>query len=117
VSCPVHSFTGSTRVLLADGSAKAIDHVRVGDVIANSVPGVSGTAAHKVTAVIVTHTDHDFVDVTIKKTGDDAARGLTPFADTTRGRGGPKDAKRPEGGCGFAVTREAVLPQPPLQRL
>ncbi|MFE9442430.1 LamG-like jellyroll fold domain-containing protein [Streptomyces sp. NPDC006602] len=72
-SCPVHSFTGSTRVLMADGSAKAIDHVRVGDVIANSVPGAAGTAAHKVTAVIVTHTDHDFVDVTIKKAAQSAA--------------------------------------------
>jgi hypothetical protein len=46
----------------------------VGDVIANSVPGVAGTAAHKVTAVIVTHTDHDFVDVTIKKTAESAAK-------------------------------------------
>ncbi|WP_457748930.1 RHS repeat-associated core domain-containing protein [Streptomyces mirabilis] len=74
-----HSFTGSTRVLMADGTAKAIDQVRVGDTIANSVPGVAGTEAHKVTAVIVTHTDHDFVDVTIKKaaeaTADHAAKG------------------------------------------
>ncbi|MFE9765900.1 LamG-like jellyroll fold domain-containing protein [Streptomyces sp. NPDC005808] len=66
--CPVHSFTGSTRVLMADGTTKTIDHVRVGDTIANSVPGQSGTEAHKVTAVIVTHTDHDFVDLTIKET-------------------------------------------------
>lgn len=72
-----HSFTGSTRVLMADGSAKAIDHVRVGDVIANSVPGVAGTEVHKVTAVIVTHTDHDFVDVTIKKTAQSAAQQTT----------------------------------------
>ncbi|MER5429269.1 LamG-like jellyroll fold domain-containing protein [Streptomyces sp. NPDC002588] len=61
-----HSFTGSTRVLMADGTAKAIDQVRVGDKIANSVPGATGTQAHAVTDVIVTHTDHDFVDVTVK---------------------------------------------------
>ncbi|WKX09791.1 LamG-like jellyroll fold domain-containing protein [Streptomyces sp. NL15-2K] len=73
-SCPVHSFTGSTRVLMADGSAKAIDQVRVGDTITNSVPGTAGTQAHKVTAVIVTHTDHDFVDVTLKKTPGSAAK-------------------------------------------
>ncbi|WP_030683535.1 RHS repeat-associated core domain-containing protein, partial [Streptomyces cellulosae] len=69
-----HSFTAGTRVLMADGSTKAIDHVRVGDTIANSVPGAAGTAAHKVTAVIVTHTDHDFVDVTIKKAAQSAAK-------------------------------------------
>ncbi|NEB94075.1 polymorphic toxin-type HINT domain-containing protein [Streptomyces bauhiniae] len=54
---------------MADGTAKAIDHVKVGDTIANSVPGAKGTEAHKVTAVIVTHTDHDFVDLAIKKAG------------------------------------------------
>ncbi|WP_030683868.1 RHS repeat-associated core domain-containing protein, partial [Streptomyces cellulosae] len=63
-----HSFTGSTRVLMADGSTKAIDRVRVGDSIAGSVPGASGTEAHKVTDVIVTRTDRDFVDVTVKGT-------------------------------------------------
>jgi hypothetical protein len=68
-SCKIpHSFTGSTPVLMADGTAKAIDQVRVGDTIANSVPGTAGMEAHKVTAVIVTHTDHDFVDITIRKT-------------------------------------------------
>ncbi|WP_189934545.1 LamG-like jellyroll fold domain-containing protein [Streptomyces aurantiogriseus] len=61
-----HSFTGSTRVLMADGTTKAIDRVRVGDEIANSVPGATGTQAHQVTEVIVTHTDHDFVDVTVE---------------------------------------------------
>ncbi|WP_234533394.1 LamG-like jellyroll fold domain-containing protein [Streptomyces shenzhenensis] len=62
-----HSFTGSTRVLMADGTTKAIDQVKVGDTIANSVPGVAGTEAHQVTAVIVTYTDHDFVDLTVKR--------------------------------------------------
>ncbi|WP_307043570.1 LamG-like jellyroll fold domain-containing protein [Streptomyces achromogenes] len=63
-----HSFTGSTPVLMADGTTKAIDQVRVGEKITNSVPGATGTQAHTVTAVIVTHTDHDFVDVTVKAT-------------------------------------------------
>jgi hypothetical protein len=69
-----HSFTGSTRVLMADGTTKAIDQVKVGDTIANSVPGAKGTEAHKVTAVIVTYTDHDFVDLTIKATAESGAR-------------------------------------------
>lgn len=37
---------------------------------ANSVPGAVGAEAHKVTDVIVTRTDHDFVDLTINKTGE-----------------------------------------------
>ncbi|MFJ1653392.1 LamG-like jellyroll fold domain-containing protein [Streptomyces sp. NPDC088337] len=69
-----HSFTGSTRVLMADGTTKAIDQVKVGDTIANSVPGVAGTEAHKVTDVIVTRTDHDFVDLTIKDEGRTAGK-------------------------------------------
>lgn len=67
-SCPLpHSFTGNTRVLMANGTAKTIDMIRVGDTIANSVPGETRTQAHQVTAVIVTHTDHDFVDVGVKR--------------------------------------------------
>ncbi|UXY20240.1 LamG domain-containing protein [Streptomyces cynarae] len=81
-ACPIkrgepgepHSFTGSTRVLMADGTTKAIDQVKVGDTIANSVPGVTGSEAHKVTAVIVTYTDHDFVDLTIKATAESGAK-------------------------------------------
>jgi hypothetical protein len=69
-----HSFTAGTRVLMADGTTKAIELVRVGDKIANSVPGAAGTEAHKVTAVIVTHTDHDFVDVAIRKTGESTGK-------------------------------------------
>ncbi|MFE4548585.1 DNA/RNA non-specific endonuclease, partial [Streptomyces sp. NPDC056785] len=69
-----HSFTGSTPVLMGDGTTKAIDQVQVGDTITNSVPGVAGTQVHKVTAVIVTRTDHDFVDLTVRKTAGSAAK-------------------------------------------
>ncbi|SCD50642.1 intein C-terminal splicing region [Streptomyces sp. TverLS-915] len=61
-----HSFTGATRVLLADGTTKPIDQVKVGDTIANAVPGLKATEAHQVTAVIVTRTDRDFVDVKVR---------------------------------------------------
>jgi hypothetical protein len=65
----VHSFTGSTPVLLATGRTKPIDKVKVGDKITNAVPGDSGTRTHTVQAVIVTKTDHDFVDVTVAPGG------------------------------------------------
>jgi hypothetical protein len=59
---------------MADGAIKAIDQIKVGDTIANSVPGAKGAEAHKVTAVIVTHTDHDFVDLAIRKTDESVAK-------------------------------------------
>ncbi|MFE2374174.1 LamG-like jellyroll fold domain-containing protein [Streptomyces sp. NPDC059398] len=95
----VHSFTGGTHVLMANGTSKAIAQVKVGDTIANSVPGTSGTEAHKVTAVIVTHTDHDFVDVTVKAAGAAAAKD-TPASASTPASGKDSVAK--------SVARKAV---------
>jgi hypothetical protein len=77
-----HSFTGSTRVLLADGSTKAIDRVKAGDRVKDAVPGAKTTETHTVDKVIVTTTDRDFVDLTIatpkppKATGKLAKAGL-----------------------------------------
>jgi hypothetical protein len=51
---------------MAGGSSKPIAAVRVGDRIANSVPGDTTVQTHTVDWVIVTSTDHDFVDVTVK---------------------------------------------------
>ncbi|RSM48860.1 hypothetical protein DMA12_05485, partial [Amycolatopsis balhimycina DSM 5908] len=66
-SCPLpHSFLAGTKVLLADGSSKPISAVRVGDWVANSQPGRAGSEVHPVDRVIVTQTDHDFVDVKVK---------------------------------------------------
>jgi hypothetical protein len=62
----VHSFTAGTGVVMADGSAKPISAVRVGDRVANSVPGDAAVQVHAVDRVIETTTDHDFVDVTVK---------------------------------------------------
>ncbi|WP_037907155.1 Hint domain-containing protein [Actinacidiphila yeochonensis] len=60
-----HSFVGSTGVVMADGSTKPIDQVKAGDKVEDAVPGEKGTQVHTVQKVIVTTTDHDFVDVTV----------------------------------------------------
>jgi RHS repeat-associated protein len=60
-----HSFTGSTPVLMASGRTKPIAKVKVGDKITNGVPADQRAGTHTVQAVIVTQTDHDFVDVTV----------------------------------------------------
>jgi RHS repeat-associated protein len=63
--CTTHSFTAATAVLMADGSSKPISQVKVGDKVADAVPGDRKGEVHKVEKVIVTKTDHDFVDLTI----------------------------------------------------
>ncbi len=64
-ACSIHSFTGDTPVLMSDGSSQPIDTLKVGDQVADSKPDGHGTEKHRVDRVIVTHTDHDFVDLTI----------------------------------------------------
>ncbi|NUS09891.1 MAG: Teneurin-1 [Streptomyces sp.] len=78
-----HSFTGNTRVLMADGTSKPISRVKVGDVVADAVPGLTATQAHTVTAVIVTKTDHDFVDLTVRPEGTGSAPTAKPAASTS----------------------------------
>lgn len=69
-----HSFIGSTKILMADGSTKPISQLKAGDTVTNSKPGQIGqTEKHKVDAVIVTYTDHDYTDLTVK----------TPHGDKT----------------------------------
>jgi hypothetical protein len=58
---------------MANGTVKPINQIKVGDKITNAVPGLSGTQAHTVSRVIVTTTDHDFVDVTVAPSKSDVA--------------------------------------------
>jgi RHS repeat-associated protein len=83
-----HSFTGSTQVVMADGSTKPISQVKIGDKIEDAVPGAKGTEAHTVSNVIVTKTDHDFVDVTVKPVPSAKA------AVTSAGKAAAKPASR-----------------------
>lgn len=65
---PCNSFTGDTRVVMADGTGKPIDQVHVGDKITNGQAGElagGGDQQHVVTAVHVTYTDRDYTDVTV----------------------------------------------------
>jgi hypothetical protein len=53
---------------MADGHTKPIEQVKIGDQVRDAVPGDSAVRTHTVQAVIVTRTDHDFVDVTVVPT-------------------------------------------------
>ncbi|MGW6935385.1 hypothetical protein ACWGE0_35360 [Lentzea sp. NPDC054927] len=70
-SADCHSFTATTPVLMADGVAKHIDQVQVGDLVANAMPGESEVSTDRVVRTIVTTADREFVDVTVR--ADDGA--------------------------------------------
>jgi len=50
------------------GPVEPISQIKVGDRVANAAPGSTAVQAHTVGRVIVTTTDHDFVDVTVQAT-------------------------------------------------
>jgi len=91
--CPEHSFSGGTRVLMADGAAEPIADVKVGDLVRNAAPGGSGEV-HAVEQVHVTTTDTAFTDVAVTAAGgaDAGASGGTvtgtsnhPYYDASAG--------------------------------
>jgi hypothetical protein len=98
-----HSFTGATPVLMADGTTKPIDRVKVGDQIANSVPGQSGTQTNTVTNVIVTKTDHDFVNLAIEP----LSSGTKPTTTATSAQS-PGTSVLKKAAIGFAATLTAI---------
>ncbi|WP_246036453.1 polymorphic toxin-type HINT domain-containing protein [Cellulomonas telluris] len=72
-----NSFTPATRVVLADGTSKAISDVRVGDTVL--AVAADGTTAHRqVVATITGHGAKDLVDLTLVGSG-----GGGPPGDTT----------------------------------
>jgi hypothetical protein len=63
-ACDLNSFPGSTRVLLADGSYRAIGSVRIGDRLLATDPATGASQAEPVTAAF-THETRQLVDVVL----------------------------------------------------
>ncbi|WP_251066932.1 LamG-like jellyroll fold domain-containing protein [Streptomyces sp. ISL-36] len=61
-----HSFSGDTKVVLADGTKKPISQVKAGDYVLTAEPGKKVKEKHRVKEVIVTKTDRDYVDVVVE---------------------------------------------------
>ncbi|MEU6229567.1 HYD1 signature containing ADP-ribosyltransferase family protein [Streptomyces sp. NPDC047042] len=68
-SCSINSFTPETRVLMADGSTKAIKDVKVGDKVMATDPETGETKVETVTAEIRGQGLKHLVDVTIDTDG------------------------------------------------
>ncbi|MFF9983246.1 polymorphic toxin-type HINT domain-containing protein [Streptomyces erythrochromogenes] len=65
VNVKTNSFPTGTRVRMADGSSKAIEHVKVGDRVLATDPQTGETAPKTVTATIITPDDKEFTDLTL----------------------------------------------------
>ncbi|MEU8588016.1 polymorphic toxin-type HINT domain-containing protein [Streptomyces sp. NPDC048664] len=79
-SCtPKNSFPGTTRVLMANGSAKRIEDIRTGDSVLATDPESGRTEAHAVTRTIYTPEDTDFADITV-----DAGRSIRSTITATQ---------------------------------
>ncbi|WP_307625068.1 polymorphic toxin-type HINT domain-containing protein [Streptomyces turgidiscabies] len=61
-----HSFLPGTKVLLADGSTKPIEKVKLGDKVTVTDPKTGKTTVREVAGTIVTEDDKSFADLTIK---------------------------------------------------
>ncbi|MEU8144245.1 polymorphic toxin-type HINT domain-containing protein [Nonomuraea sp. NPDC048901] len=68
--CKGNSFVPGTKVLMADGSAKPIERVEVGDWVLATDPGTGGTQAKQVTALIVGEGVKHLVKITVDIDGD-----------------------------------------------
>ncbi|WP_435600530.1 polymorphic toxin-type HINT domain-containing protein [Streptomyces sp. C10-9-1] len=62
---PCDSFPAGTRVLMADGSSKPIEHVTVGDTVLATDPASGTTGGRRVTDTIYTPDDREFTDITL----------------------------------------------------
>lgn len=87
-----NSFAPGTRVLMADGSTKAIDKVEPGDLVLATDPVTGETGAREVVATIVGQGRKDLVDVTLdtdgargEQTGKIIATAKHPFRVAERG--------------------------------
>jgi len=66
--CGGESFTADTAIVMADGSAKRLDHVKAGDKVTATDPATGKTRSRIVTKVWVNH-DTDLMDVTVRSGG------------------------------------------------
>nr|BFD89532.1 hypothetical protein KitaXyl93_08920 [Kitasatospora sp. Xyl93] len=64
-ACPLNSFPAGTRVLMADGSARAIEAVQVGEEVVATDPTPGQTGPRRVSATIYTPDDRDFTDLSL----------------------------------------------------
>ncbi|MFJ8444422.1 polymorphic toxin-type HINT domain-containing protein [Kitasatospora griseola] len=68
-SCPTrpNSFPAGTPVLMGDGTTRAIEAIRIGDLVASTDPVNGNSGARAVRDIIYTPDDRDFTEVTVQR--------------------------------------------------
>lgn len=79
-SCTTNSFTPDTKVVMADGTTKAIKDLRPGDEVIATDPETGETAAKDVAATIVGKGDKDLVEITVDTDGEEGSNTATVTA-------------------------------------
>ncbi|MGO1055275.1 polymorphic toxin-type HINT domain-containing protein [Crossiella sp. CA198] len=69
-SCPTRSFVPGTRVLLADGSSKPIEEIRIGDRVQAADPETGESGARAVVGTVTNESVKRLVTVTVDTDGD-----------------------------------------------
>ncbi|MFE6614018.1 polymorphic toxin-type HINT domain-containing protein [Amycolatopsis sp. NPDC057786] len=124
--CPTNSFVPGTLVLMADGSRKPIESIKVGDLVAATNPETGTSGARSVAALITGSGQKDLVDITIDTDGDagdatgtivatdghpfwnDSSRTWTDAEDLTAG----ERLRTPDGrSLAITATRQRTAPQ------
>jgi RHS repeat-associated protein len=88
--CKLHSFDPKTRVLMADGTTRAIEDVKVGDEVKSTDPKTGASTVEPVTMLHI-NKDTDLTDVTVQNraSGEKTTLRTTdhhPFWDATDGK-------------------------------
>jgi hypothetical protein len=89
--CETHSFLPATTVLMADGSSKPIKDVALGDKVVATDPATGRETTRDVVGTIVTESDKDFVDLTVRSAAGSRSSALIstvthPFWVASEGR-------------------------------
>ncbi|MGW0520430.1 polymorphic toxin-type HINT domain-containing protein [Crossiella sp. NPDC003009] len=69
-SCPTQSFVPGTRVLLADGSSKPIEEIRIGDRVRAADPETGESGARAVVGTVTSESVKRLVTITVDTDGD-----------------------------------------------
>ncbi|MFE6502580.1 polymorphic toxin-type HINT domain-containing protein, partial [Kitasatospora sp. NPDC057738] len=83
-TCPLNSFPAGTRVLMADGSTRAIETVQVGDEVLATDPTTGVAGPRRVSATIYTPDDRDFTDISLGAGQSLTSTGHHPFWSENR---------------------------------
>ncbi|SDZ19920.1 intein C-terminal splicing region/RHS repeat-associated core domain-containing protein [Amycolatopsis xylanica] len=68
-SCALHSFVAGTLVAMADGTAKPIEQVKIGDFVLSTNPETGGVERHEVVGTLIHADEDERTEITVEADG------------------------------------------------